>query len=103
MRFRIPRRAAYAKFAQAASGYALTGVLVADFGGDIRVAVTGAGPGVFRWKAAEQALAGRFEAAALASLTHPADALNSDLHASAAYRAQLVKVMTQRAVQRITG
>lgn len=103
VRFRIPRRAAYAKFAQAASGYALTGVLVADFGGDIRVAVTGAGPGVFRWKAAEQALAARFEPAALASLNHPADDLNSDLHASAAYRAQLIKVMTQRAVRRITA
>jgi aerobic carbon-monoxide dehydrogenase medium subunit len=98
VRFQLPRRAAYAKFAHPASGYAMTGVMVAQFGQEIRVAVTGAGPGVFRWSAAELALKKEFSERALAGLAYPAEGLNEDLHAPASYRAHLVGVMTRRAV-----
>jgi aerobic carbon-monoxide dehydrogenase medium subunit len=107
VRFACPKRAAYRKFAHPASGYAMAGVLVADYGNtdrvEARVAVTGAGPGVFLWHEAEAALAARFSVAALASLTMPAGDLNADLHAPAEYRAHLVKVMTLRAVAQLTG
>jgi carbon-monoxide dehydrogenase medium subunit len=102
--FPIPKRAAYAKFAHPASGYAMTGVFVADLGnGNVRVGVTGAGPGVFRWKEAEAALGKNFSKAAIAALTMKADGLNEDIHAPAAYRANLVKVMCERAVQSLAG
>jgi carbon-monoxide dehydrogenase medium subunit len=96
--FRIPKRAGYAKFPNPASRYAMVGVLVADFGGDLRVAVTGAGPGVFRVASFEAALKEKFAAESLDGLAVPADGLNSDLHGSAAYRAHLVGVMARRAV-----
>jgi len=98
--FAVPKRAAYQKFPHPASGYAMTGVFVADFGGgNVRVAVTGAGAsGVFRWKDAEAALAKNFSAAAIAGLSMSADGLNADIHAPAEYRANLVKVMCERAV-----
>lgn len=102
VRFAVPRRAAYAKFAHPASGYAMTGVLVAELtagAGGVRVAVTGAGPGVFRWQAAEQALAQRFESSVLDGLEFPAEGLNADIHAPAEYRAHLVRVMARRAVR----
>jgi aerobic carbon-monoxide dehydrogenase medium subunit len=101
--FPLPKRAAYQKFPHPASGYAMTGVFVADTAGGIRVAVTGAGPGVFRWKDAEAALAKSFAAASLASLKVDATNLNADIHAPAEYRANLVKVMATRAVTAITG
>jgi carbon-monoxide dehydrogenase medium subunit len=101
--FPVPRRAAYAKFPHPASGYAMTGVFVADFGGAVRVAVTGAGPGVFRWSEAEAALARDFRAAALQPLEVAADGLNADIHAPAEYRANLVKVMAMRAVESLQG
>ena len=103
IRFECPRRAAYAKFAQAASGYAMTGVFVAQFDDAVRVAVTGAGPGVFRWEAAERALSADFSTRSLAALSMPADGLNADQHAPADYRAHLVKLMTLRAVADIIG
>lgn len=103
VRFRVPRRAQYAKFAHPASGYAMTGVLVAEFATEIRVAVTGAGPGVFRWTAAEAALGKGFAESALQGLEHPADDLNADLHAPASYRAHLIGVMTRRAVAAMTA
>ncbi|MEZ5657663.1 MAG: xanthine dehydrogenase family protein subunit M [Burkholderiaceae bacterium] len=96
--FRIPQRAAYAKFAHPASGYAMTGVMVAQFDDGVRVGVTGAAPCAFRWQAAEQALDADFSEHALAGLTLPADGLNEDLHAPAVYRAHLVSVMARRAV-----
>lgn len=93
------KRAAYAKFRHPASRYAITGVCIADHGsGDIRVAVTGAAPCVFRWQAAENALAQQFDPAALQPLQLASDSLNSDLHADAAYRAHLTKIMAERAV-----
>ena len=107
VRFACPRRAAYAKFAHPASGYAMTGVMVAEYGapghGEVRVAITGAGPGVFRWPQAEAALSARMAVDSLAMLSLPADGLNADLHAPAEYRAQLARVMTRRAVAQITG
>ena len=99
----LPKRAAYCKFPHPASGYAMTGVFVVDTGAGIRVAVTGAGPGVFRWKEAEAALGKNFSASALESLSVKADDLNTDIHASAEYRANLVKVMAQRAVTAVGG
>ncbi|MGL4542366.1 MAG: FAD binding domain-containing protein [Polymorphobacter sp.] len=100
--FRIPEKAAYAKFRHPASRYAVVGVFVAKFaakdGGGVRVAVTGAGPGVFRWDAAEAALNGAFTVDAVKGLTLDADDLNTDIHASAEYRASLAGVMLGRAV-----
>lgn len=98
VRFPKPQKAAYAKFPNPASRYAIVGVFVAQTGGSVRVAVTGAGPCVWRATAIEQALAGGMNAAAIDGVSiDPAD-LNSDIHASAEYRAHLVKVMAKRAV-----
>ena len=94
----VPKRAAYAKFPHPASGYAMAGVFVAETAGAVRVAVTGAGPGVFRWQEAEAALAKDMNPAALDALAVAADDLNEDLHATREYRANLVKVMAKRAV-----
>ena len=102
VRFAIPRRAAYAKFAHPASGYAMTGVMVADYGESIRVAVTGAGSSVFRWSQAEAALSQSFSESSLTALSYPADGLNADLHAPAQYRAHLVSVMTRQAVRALS-
>jgi carbon-monoxide dehydrogenase medium subunit len=97
--FPIPQKAAYAKFLQPASRFALTGVFVAKFAGGVRVAVTGASNnGVFRWTEAEAALSADFSPSALAGLSAPADGMIADLHGTAAYRAHLVGVMTKRAV-----
>jgi carbon-monoxide dehydrogenase medium subunit len=101
IRFAIPRRAAYAKFHHPASGYAMTGVFVADFGDSVRVAVTGAGPVVFRWHEAEAALTRALEPAAVDGLSLSPDGLNADMHAPAGYRAQLAAVMLQKAVRQI--
>ena len=97
--FPIPQKAAYGKFNQPASRFALTGVFVAKFANGVRVAVTGAGnDGVFRWAEAERALSADFSASALSGLKVDASGMNADLHGSAAYRANLVKVLTGRAV-----
>jgi carbon-monoxide dehydrogenase medium subunit len=99
VRFPVPKKAAYAKFLQPASRFALTGVFVAQFAGGVRVAVTGASEGgVFRWSEAEAALSADFSSAAVKGLAVDADAMIGDLHGSPAYRAHLVKVMTMRAV-----
>ncbi|SDR53247.1 carbon-monoxide dehydrogenase medium subunit [Rhizobiales bacterium GAS113] len=102
--FRPPSRAAYMKFRNPASRFALVGVFVAKKGSEIRVAVTGAGSqGVFRWHAAEEALAKRFNPKSLEGLKVDAAGLNADIHASADYRAHLIGVMTQRAVTKALG
>jgi Aerobic-type carbon monoxide dehydrogenase, middle subunit CoxM/CutM homologs len=95
-----PAKAGYAKFPNPASRYAMTGVFVAKASdGAVRVAVTGAGAnGVFRHAGLEGALAGNFSAAALDGVTVDPSGLMADLHASAEYRANLVKVMAKRAV-----
>ncbi|MQB45256.1 xanthine dehydrogenase family protein subunit M [Rhizobium sp. ICMP 5592] len=97
--FEAPEKAGYAKFPNPASRYAMTGVFVAKGAGGARVAVTGAGAdGVFRHVGMEQALAANWAPDAVANATVDSSALMSDLHATAEYRANLVKVMAKRAV-----
>jgi aerobic carbon-monoxide dehydrogenase medium subunit len=97
--FPIPKRANYMKFKNPASRYALVGVFVADTGSGVRVAVTGAGPKVFRVPEMEKALAAKWAPESVASIKIPAAGLNSDIHAQADYRAHLVTVMAKRAVE----
>jgi carbon-monoxide dehydrogenase medium subunit len=96
--FPVPTRAAYRKFPNPASRYAVVGVLVADFDGTIRVGITGAGPCAFRGTALEVALQADLDPAAIEAVEVPDAGFNSDLHASAEYRAHLVKVMAKRAI-----
>lgn len=96
--FPVPERAAYVKFKQPASRFALVGVFVAKSAAEVRVAVTGAGPSVFRVEALEAALNGNFAPEACDGVSVPADGLNSDLHGSADYRAHLIPVLAKRAV-----
>lgn len=98
IRFPIPEKAAYRKFSNPASRYAVVGVLVAKGPAGVRVAVTGAGPCVFRIPAMEAALARSFSPEALDGITVPDSGLNADIHASPAYRAHLIGVMARRAV-----
>jgi carbon-monoxide dehydrogenase medium subunit len=98
--FPVPRRAAYAKFSNPASRYAIVGVFVAQTADGVRVAVTGAGPCVFRVAEMEQALAADFRPEAIVSLGVNAEGLSGDMHAAADYRAHLVGVMARRAVAR---
>ena len=98
--FPAPKRAAYMKFKNPASRFAIVGVFVADFGGGkVRVAVTGAGPCAFRQAEMEKALAAKFAPEAVASIKVKPDGLNNDLHASPEYRAHLITVMAKRAVE----
>jgi carbon-monoxide dehydrogenase medium subunit len=97
--FPAPKRAAYMKFKNPASRFALVGVFVADFGGSVRVAVTGAGPCAFRQPDMEKALAAKFAPESVANIKVKADGLNNDLHASPEYRAHLITVMAKRAVE----
>ncbi|MEQ8967264.1 MAG: xanthine dehydrogenase family protein subunit M [Azospirillaceae bacterium] len=101
--FPKPEAAGYAKFPNPASRYALVGVMVAKTGGGVRVAVTGAGPCVFRVPEMESALSGGFSADAVGSVKVPADGLNTDIHASADYRSHLITVMAKRAVKAAGG
>jgi carbon-monoxide dehydrogenase medium subunit len=96
--FPIPKAAAWQKFKQPASRFSLVGVFVARFDAGVRVAVTGAGPGVFRCSELEQALARDWSAAAARAVKVGADGLNSDLHGTAAYRAALIPELAARAV-----
>ena len=97
--FPVPRRAGYAKFPNPASRYAMVGVFVAQFDKGARVAVTGAGPCVFRVPAMEAALTRSFAPASLAGIAVPPEGLNADLFGSAEYRAHLITVMAKRAVE----
>jgi carbon-monoxide dehydrogenase medium subunit len=97
--FPVPKRAAYMKFRQSASRFALVGVFVAQTASGVRVAVTGAGNrGVFRAKAMEEALSRSWTPEALKSVAIAVAEMQTDLHASAEYRAHLVNVMARRAV-----
>jgi carbon-monoxide dehydrogenase medium subunit len=96
--FAVPRAARYMKFANPASRYAIVGVMVARHANGVRVAVTGAGPGVFRVSEMEQALGKRFTPEALSGIAMPENDLASDGFASATYRAHLIGVMARRAV-----
>ena len=98
--FPQPKRAAYMKFKNPASRFALVGVFVADFGGGkVRVGVTGAGSCAFRQAEMEKALAAKFAPESVASIKVKPDGLNNDLHASPEYRAHLITVMAKRAVE----
>lgn len=99
IRFPVPTRSSYVKFPNPASRYAIVGVFVAELSGAIRVAVTGAGACAFRVPAYEAALTKHFAADALEGIGIDGDAFNEDLHATAEYRAHLVRVMASRAVQ----
>jgi len=101
VRFPIPESAAYAKFPNPASRFAIAGVFVARTAGGVRVAVTGAGTQPFRATALESALSEHFEPSALVGVTIASDDLVSDLHASAEFRAHLVSVLARRAVASI--
>jgi carbon-monoxide dehydrogenase medium subunit len=102
--FPLPKKAAYQKFRNQASRYALVGVFVAKRGSENRVAVTGAGAnGVFRVPSFEEALKKRFSPKSLEGLTVSADGLNSDIHGSAEYRAHLIGVLARRAVAEAIG
>lgn len=108
IRFSIPKRAGYEKVRQKASNFPLIGVFVAQFdsgmlNGQVRVAVTGGGNGVFRHTGLEDALTRGFTPAAAAAVKIDVDGLSSDLHASAEYRANLISVMAQRAVAKALG
>ena len=103
VRIPVPQRAAYMKFRQPASRFALIGVCVAQTASGVRVAVTGGGNGVFRHQGLEDALNASFTPESAASVRIDASELSSDLHASAAYRANLISVMAQRAVAKAVG
>ena len=99
----VAKKAAYLKFKQPASRFALIGVCVAQTDSGVRVAVTGGGSGVFRHAGLEQALAKNFTPEAAAAVKIDASELSADLHASAAYRANLISVLAQRAVRQALG
>ena len=96
--FPKPDKAAYMKFPQPASRFALVGVFVSKSGNNVRVAVTGAGSKVFRQTDMEKALAANFSADAIKNVKQSASGLNADIHGGADYRAHLVGVMARRAV-----
>ena len=97
--FPAPKRAAYMKFKNPASRFAIVGVFVADFGGKVRVGVTGAGPCAFRQADMEKALTPKFAPESVANIKVKPEGLNNDLHASPEYRAHLITVMAKRAVE----
>ena len=97
--FEIPEKSAYVKYPNPASRYAIVGVYVAKFKNEVRVAVTGAGnSGVFRSKELETSLSSNFSPSTIDNVNISNKELNSDIHASAEYRAHLIKVMTKKAV-----
>jgi len=101
--FPVPKRAGYVKFPNPASRYVMVGAFVAETASGIRVAINGAGPGVFRHAEMEAALAKSFSPDALKGVKTSPKGLNSDIHASAEYRAHLVGVIAKRAVQAALG
>lgn len=101
--FPQPKRAGYEKFRNPASRYAMVGVFVAETANGVRVAVTGAGPCVFRHTEMEAALAKSFSPDALKGIKTDPSKMNSDIHGSGEYRAHLVGVVAQRAVQNALG
>jgi len=96
--FPLPKRAAYVKFRNPASRYAIVGVFLSEGAGNVRVAIAGAANCVFRATEMEKRLTEKFAPEAVAKVRVPADRLNSDIHASAEYRSHLITVMAQRAV-----
>jgi carbon-monoxide dehydrogenase medium subunit len=97
--FQIPEKSAYAKYPNPASRYAIVGVYIAKFKTEVRVAVTGAGSCVFRSKELEAALSNNFSPSSIDKLNILSKNLNSDIHASAEYRAHMIKVMAKKAMK----
>ena len=96
--FEIPEKSSYSKFPNPASRYAIVGVYIAKFKNGVRVAVTGVENCVFRCKKIEEALSSNFSASAIDSIDISSKGFNSDIHASAEYRAHIIKVMAKKAV-----
>ena len=96
--FEVPEKSGYAKFPNPASRYAVVGVYVAKLKNEVRVAVTGAASCVFRSKELENALSSNFSNSAIDNTDISNKGLNSDIHASAEYRAHIIKVMAKKAV-----
>jgi len=96
--FEVPEKSAYAKFPNPASRYAIAGVFVAKLKAGVRVAVTGVQSCVFRCKKLEDALLGNFSASAIDNVNIESKGFNNDIHASAEYRAHIIKVMAKKAV-----
>jgi len=96
--FEVPEKSAYAKYPNPASRYALVGVYVAKLKNEVRVAITGASSSVFRSKELEAALSSNFSPSSVDKINISSKGLNSDIHASADYRAHIIKVMTRKAV-----
>ena len=103
IKFPVPRRAVYEKLRQKASNFPLIGVFIAQYDSGVRVAITGGGNGVYRHKGLEEALTRSFTADAASKVKIDASGLSADLHATAAYRANLISVLTQRGVARALG
>jgi carbon-monoxide dehydrogenase medium subunit len=104
IRFPIPDTAGYGKYRNPASRYALAGAFVSCTGDDVRIAVTGAGQdGAFRWTEAEEALSGQCAPGRIEDLYPDASHLMSDMHADADFRANLVNVVTRRALSHLGG
>lgn len=103
VKFPVPKRAAYAKFPNPASRYALVGVFIAETKDGVRVAVTGAGACAFRQTEMEAALSKNFSPDAVAKIKVSPEGLSADIHASAEYRAHLIAVMAKRAVTNLTA
>ncbi len=96
VRFKVPDKAKYMKLRHPASGFAVVGVMIAKFGSNVRVAVTGAGPSVFRVPAMEKALGASFSPQALDGITIAHADLMTDIHFSAEYRGNAVAVLARR-------
>ena len=96
--FEVPEKSSYAKYPNPASRYAVVGVYIAKLKKEVRAAITGAGSCVFRSKEIETALSNNFSAAAIEKVNISSKGLNADIHASAEYRAHIIKVMAKKAV-----
>ena len=96
--FELPEKSSYAKFPNPASRYAIVGVYVAKLKKEVRVAITGAASCVFRCKELEVALSSNFSESSINSINISSNELNSDIHASAEYRAHIIKVMARKAL-----
>ena len=96
--FEVPEKSAYAKFPNPASRYAIVGIYIAKLKKEIRVAVTGVESCVFRCKKLEDALTNNFSPSAIDNVTISSKGFNTDIHASAEYRAHIIKVMAKKAV-----
>ena len=96
--FELPEKSSYEKFPNPASRYAVVGVYVAKLKKEIRVAITGASSCVFRSKEIEAALSNNFSESSIDNVNISSSELNSDIHASAEYRAHIIKVMAKKAI-----